>query len=102
MDTKALAQGLLVEDEKKSEQLKIICNLNNVACKLKLKDYKQDEKLCTKVLKLDSQNVNALYKKAQGYTHLADLELEQVDIKKALEIDPENSNLQGCEVDIQY
>uniref|UniRef100_A0A0D3H2C5 peptidylprolyl isomerase n=1 Tax=Oryza barthii TaxID=65489 RepID=A0A0D3H2C5_9ORYZ len=79
------------EDEKKqSKQLKVTCNLNNAACKLKLKDYKQAEKLCTKVLELDSQNVKALYRRAQAYMQLADLELAEVDIKKALEIDPDN------------
>ncbi|KVI08082.1 hypothetical protein Ccrd_013551, partial [Cynara cardunculus var. scolymus] len=36
------------EEEKKQEKaLKVSCNLNNAACKLKLKDYKQVEKLCT-------------------------------------------------------
>jgi FK506-binding protein 4/5 len=82
------------EDEKKlSKQLKITCNLNNAACKLKLKDYKQAEKLCTKVLELDSQNVKALYRRSQAYTQLADLELAEVDIKKALEIDPDNRDV---------
>lgn len=39
------------EDEKKqAKTLKVVCNLNDAACKLKLKDYKQAEKLCTKVL----------------------------------------------------
>lgn len=38
------------EEKKQSKALKISCNLNNAACKLKLKDYKQAEKLCTKVL----------------------------------------------------
>ena len=39
------------EDEKKqAKTLKVACNLNNAACKLKLKDYKEAEKLCTKVL----------------------------------------------------
>lgn len=37
------------EQKKESKALKITCNLNNAACKLKLKDYKQAEKLCTKV-----------------------------------------------------
>lgn len=79
------------EDEKKqSKQLKISCNLNNAACKLKLKDYKQAEKLCTKVLELDSQNVKALYRRVQAYIQLADLELAEADIKKGLEIDPDN------------
>ncbi|KAK3123921.1 hypothetical protein QOZ80_8AG0637990 [Eleusine coracana subsp. coracana] len=82
------------EDEKKqSKQLKISCNLNNAACKLKLKDYKQAEKLCTKVLELDSRNVKALYRRVQAYMQLADLELAEADIKKALEIDPDNRDV---------
>jgi len=82
------------EDEKKqSKQLKISCNLNNAACKLKLKDYKQAEKLCTKVLELDCQNVKALYRRVQAYIQLADLELAEADIKKALEIDPDNRDV---------
>jgi FK506-binding protein 4/5 len=89
--------------------------LNNAACKLKLKDFKQAEKLCTKVasipcidsygipvqhaysegvscqvLELDSRNVKALYRRVQAYIQLADLELAEADIKKALEIDPNN------------
>uniref|UniRef100_A0A2P2K2N8 peptidylprolyl isomerase n=1 Tax=Rhizophora mucronata TaxID=61149 RepID=A0A2P2K2N8_RHIMU len=79
------------EDEKKqAKALKVACNLNNAACKLKLKDYKQAEKLCTKVLELESQNVKALYRRAQAYIQLADLDLAELDIKKALEIDPDN------------
>lgn len=37
------------EEKKQSKALKVTCNLNNAACKLKLKEYKQAEKLCTKV-----------------------------------------------------
>lgn len=37
------------EQKKQAKSLKVTCNLNNAACKLKLKDYKQAEKLCTKV-----------------------------------------------------
>ena len=79
------------EDEKKqSKAVKISIKLNNAACKLKLKDYKEAEKLCTKVLELESTNVKALYRRAQAYTELVDLELAELDIKKALEIDPDN------------
>ncbi|KAJ6824838.1 70 kDa peptidyl-prolyl isomerase-like isoform X1 [Iris pallida] len=82
------------EDEKKqSKVLKVTCNLNNAACKLKLKDYKQAEKLCTKVLENDSRNVKALYRRAQAYIQLADLDLAEIDIKKALEIDPDNRDV---------
>lgn len=40
------------EEKKQSKVLKVSCNLNNAACKLKLRDYKQAEKLCTKVTRV--------------------------------------------------
>ncbi|KAG0498481.1 hypothetical protein HPP92_003172 [Vanilla planifolia] len=81
------------EEKKQSKVLKVTCNLNNAACKLKLKDYKEAEKLCTKVLELESRSVKALYRRAQAYIQLADLDLAEVDIKKALEIDPDNRDV---------
>ncbi|WRX21381.1 FKBP-type peptidyl-prolyl cis-trans isomerase domain - like 10 [Theobroma cacao] len=78
------------EEKQQTKLLKITCNLNNAACKLKLKDYKEAEKLCTKVLELDNKNVKALYRRAQAYIQIVDLDLAEVDIKKALEIDPDN------------
>ncbi|MED6113764.1 70 kDa peptidyl-prolyl isomerase [Stylosanthes scabra] len=81
------------EEKQKTKVLKITCNLNNAACKLKLKDYKQAEKLCTKVLELDSRNVKALYRRAQAYIQLVDLDLAEMDIKKALEIEPDNRDV---------
>lgn len=81
------------EEKKQAKVLKVSCNLNNAACKLKLKEYKQAEKLCTKVLELESMNVKALYRRAQAYIPLADLELAEFDIKKALEIDPDNRDV---------
>ncbi|KAL5188067.1 Peptidyl-prolyl cis-trans isomerase FKBP65 [Glycine soja] len=81
------------EEKQQTKALKITCNLNNAACKLKLKDYKQAEKMCTKVLELDSRNVKALYRRAQAYLHLVDLDLAEMDIKKALEIEPNNRDV---------
>lgn len=82
------------EDEKKqAKALKVSCNLNNAACKLKLKEYKQAEKLCTKVLDIESSNVKALYRRAQAYINLGDLDVAELDIKKALELDPENRDV---------
>ncbi|KAH9679935.1 peptidylprolyl isomerase [Citrus sinensis] len=78
------------EEKQQAKVLKITCNLNNAACKLKLKEYKQAEKLCSKVLELDSKNVKALYRRVQAYIQLVDLDLAELDIKKALEIDPDN------------
>lgn len=81
------------EEKQQSKLLKINCNLNNAACKLKLKDYKHAEELCTKVLELDDRNVKALYRRAQAYIQLVDLDLAEMDIKKALEIDPDNRDV---------
>ncbi|KAL0878339.1 hypothetical protein Bca101_028045 [Brassica carinata] len=75
------------EEEKKHEKaLKEACNLNDAACKLKLKDYKQAEKLCIKVLELESTNVKDLYRRAQAYMELPDSDLAEFDLKKALPI----------------
>jgi FK506-binding protein 4/5 len=42
------------------------------------------------VLELDGKNVKALYRRAQAYIQLVDLDLADIDIKRALEIDPDN------------
>lgn len=42
------------------------------------------------MLEIESRNVKALYRRAQAYIQLADLDLAESDIKKALEIDPDN------------
>ncbi|KAB5527590.1 hypothetical protein DKX38_021437 [Salix brachista] len=81
------------EEKQQSKVLKISCKLNNAACKLKLKDYKEAEKLCSKVLELDGRNVKALYRRAQAYIQLVDLDLAEIDIKRALEIDPDNRDV---------
>ncbi|KAJ6401281.1 hypothetical protein OIU84_016653 [Salix udensis] len=81
------------EEKQQSKVLKISCKLNNAACKLKLKDYKEAEKLCSKVLELDGRNVKALYRRAQAYIQLVDLDLAEIDIKRALEIEPDNRDV---------
>jgi len=70
--------------------LKVSCNLNHAACCLKLKDFKEAVKLCSKVLELESLNVKALYRRAQAYIGTEDLDLAEFDIKKAIEIEPQN------------
>ncbi|WJX76110.1 70 kDa peptidyl-prolyl isomerase [Trifolium repens] len=85
------------EEKKLSKTLKIASLLNNAACKLKLKEYKDAERLCTKVLDIESTNVKALYRRAQASIQLTDLDLAEIDIKKALEVDPDNR-----EVKLEY
>ncbi|XP_024404088.1 peptidyl-prolyl cis-trans isomerase FKBP62 isoform X2 [Physcomitrium patens] len=83
--------------KKQAKTLKVSCNLNMAACKLKLKDYREVVKLTTKVLELESSNVKALYRRVQAYIELLDLDYAETDIKKALDIDPQNR-----EVKLEY
>jgi Tfp pilus assembly protein PilF len=39
---------------------------------------------------MESTNVKALYRRAHAYIQVADFDLAELDIKKALEIDPNN------------
>lgn len=39
---------------------------------------------------MDGSNVKAMYRRAHAYMETADLDLAELDIKKALEIDPDN------------
>ena len=42
------------------------------------------------VLETDSVNVKALFRRAQAYSALMDLDLAEQDLKKVLDIDPDN------------
>ncbi|CAM6096235.1 unnamed protein product [Calypogeia fissa] len=84
------------EQKKKAKVLKVTCNLNNAACKLKLKDYKEAVKLTTKVLEVEPQNVKALYRRGQAYIELYDLDVAEWDYKKALELDPQNREIRAA------
>ncbi|GAB4852375.1 hypothetical protein Ancab_016567 [Ancistrocladus abbreviatus] len=78
------------EEQKLAKALRVSCWLNGAACSLKLKDYKEAIKLCSKVLDIEFHNVKALYRRAQAFMENADLEYAELDIKKASEVDPEN------------
>lgn len=47
-------------------------------------------KLCTKVIEEYGTTVKALYRRAEAYIELQDLDFAELDLKKALEIDPDN------------
>lgn len=42
------------------------------------------------MLDIESTNVKGLYRRAQAYMQLGDLDLAEFDIKKALDVDPDN------------
>ncbi|XP_019436966.1 PREDICTED: peptidyl-prolyl cis-trans isomerase FKBP62-like [Lupinus angustifolius] len=83
--------GSFADDkEKLAKALRVSCWLNAAACSLKLNDFPGAIKLCSQVLDVEFHNVKALYRRAQAYIETGDLLSADVDIKKALEVDPQN------------
>ncbi|VFQ75155.1 unnamed protein product [Cuscuta campestris] len=79
-----------VDDQKLIKSLQVSCWLNGAACSLKLDNFQEAIKQCSMVLNIEPSNVKALYRRAQAYMKTNDLHLAELDIKKSLEIDPEN------------
>ncbi|KAG6406851.1 hypothetical protein SASPL_134462 [Salvia splendens] len=77
-------------DEKIIKPLMISCWSNGAACCLKLSNFREAIDLCSKILNEESCNVKALYRRAQAYMGVAELLPAELDIKKALEVDPQN------------
>ncbi|KAM7493233.1 hypothetical protein LguiB_027842 [Lonicera macranthoides] len=57
------------------------------------REEKKKKAKAMKVMESGSTNVKALYRRAQAYINLADLDLAEIDIYKALEIDPNNRDV---------
>ncbi|CAH2047289.1 unnamed protein product [Thlaspi arvense] len=114
-------------EEKQVKALRVSCFLNGAACSLKLNDFQEAFRLCSKLLLLSSfnsnsrcsmyfctryigndfycllsqmlriefQNVKVLYRRAQSLIGTGDLISAEMDIKKALEADPENHEVKS-------
>ncbi|KAJ6822804.1 70 kDa peptidyl-prolyl isomerase-like [Iris pallida] len=82
-------------EEKLFKSLRVSCWLNHAACCLKLKDFQETIKLCSKVLDIEICNVKALYRRAQAYMEAGDLCSAKLDVQKALEVDPQNRELKS-------
>ncbi|XVF39783.1 hypothetical protein PTKIN_Ptkin01aG0060300 [Pterospermum kingtungense] len=78
------------DENKLVKALRISCWLNGAACSLKLNDFQGAIKLCSKVLEFEFHNVKALYRRAQAFMETSDLVSADLDIKNALEADPQN------------
>ncbi|KAL2505699.1 Tetratricopeptide repeat (TPR)-like superfamily protein [Abeliophyllum distichum] len=89
------------DDQKLVKTLRLSCWLNGAACSLKLNDFQEVIKLCSKVLDVESCNVKALYRRAQAYMKVAELHLAELDIKKALEVDPQNREVKSIQKNLK-
>ncbi|CAL5206109.1 unnamed protein product [Lathyrus oleraceus] len=94
--------GSFGDDEQKlAKSLRLSCWLNGAACCLKLNDLTGAIKFCTQVLDVEFHNVKALYRRAQAYIETGDFLLADVDIKKALEVDPQNREVKVLKMKVK-
>lgn len=56
-------------------------------------EHQEVSKLCSKVIEYDPCNVKALFRRAQAYLRINELEKAEIDINKALEVDPTNRDV---------
>ncbi|KAK1393508.1 Peptidylprolyl isomerase [Heracleum sosnowskyi] len=85
------------DNQKLVQSLRVSCWLNNAACCLRLNNFQAAIALCSKVLDIEFYNVKALYRRSQAYIEIADYQLAEVDIKKALEADPGNREVKAAQ-----
>ncbi|XP_010707745.1 peptidyl-prolyl cis-trans isomerase D [Meleagris gallopavo] len=81
-------------DKAKLKTIGLSCVLNIGACKLKLSDWQGAIESCSEALQIDPANTKALYRRAQGWQGIKDLDQALADLKKAHEIAPEDKAIQ--------
>lgn len=80
------------ENKEKATTLKRVCELNKAACMLKLKDWEGTRKACNTVLKDDSTNVKALFRRATALKELGEFQDALKDCKLILDQDKANAD----------
>ncbi|GFR45320.1 hypothetical protein Agub_g6687 [Astrephomene gubernaculifera] len=76
-----------------SREVKRSCWLNLAALDIKRAHWKDALRNCNNVLDVDSQNVKALYRRAQAHMGLQDLFEAEQDLKKAQYAEPNNADV---------
>lgn len=90
----ALRDGINQEPGEKAvknlDGVALSCHLNIAACKLKLCDWDGAIQRCDEALAINQSNTKALYRRAQAWQAKKDYDQALNDLKKALDITPED------------
>jgi len=78
------------EAKAKAIQLRRVSNLNAAAVHLKLANWREACSCCDAVLKEESENVKALFRRGHAFSELAEYREANQDLRKVLELDKEN------------
>lgn len=83
-------------------EIQLPCLLNLSACYIKQNcGYPNVVTFCTDALKIQDNNVKALYRRAIAYTYLDKFKEAEQDIERGLLIEPENSGLLKARRDLE-
>ena len=89
-DIFSFADNFKEENKAKAKELKKLCNLNKAACYLKTGDFFEAKGTCDAVLKEDSQNLKATFRRAQAHFGMKNFLDCIQDCKRVVELDAQN------------
>ena len=79
--------------QQSADAIRLSCNLNMAACKLKTQDYAEAKEACDEALQLDAMNVKAMYRRGQALFQMANFEEAMANVQQGLQVDSSNANL---------
>ncbi|KAM3927055.1 peptidyl-prolyl cis-trans isomerase FKBP4 [Leptodactylus fuscus] len=82
--------GLSQEETAKSKSLLLAASLNLAACYLKLGEQRPALEHCSKALEFDSNNEKGLFRRAEAYMGVNELELAKGDLLRVIQLYPGN------------
>lgn len=74
-------------------QARCHCYLNLAACQMKIKKWEYVIENCTKVLRIQPDNMKALYRRGQAYQQTKHFTAAKSDLQQCLKVEPKNKSV---------